>query len=245
MSKPTKISVPGGGLLAITEPDISGTGGVPIPFVQVDASNLGVFGGLTRLPGDNTGPVGSSFIFNNFATNIGFGSSDDNGGVEFEVEGYDIGGNLIYETVTGPDDETVYTAQQFSIIKSITPDNDYTHLTITNGYFWTSSLLRTDYDREYWNATLQVTTTPSSGTMPWEVYGTAWPIPVGVWTPGSLPGWRIIDGSGAPIDPTNIVQAFQQQAFPLTAVWMRVSSLGEGVQTDLYTLEVLQQGVKA
>lgn len=126
------------------------------------AGNLVLNSNQTSSTGTSNGP----YVFNNVVRNVSFSSTNNLGGVNITVNGLgtsvDVSGNptgminqSITETIAGPNNNTVYTANIFSRIDSISIDAAANGLSAGLGNKGITAYIFPDYDRTSWYASVQ------------------------------------------------------------------------------------------
>lgn len=161
-------------------------------------------------------------------------SSPDNiNGVTFTFVGTKLGGVPVVDTVTGVNNDTVETAEQFNTLISVTPDLDATNVSIGTGNGATFEWQIMDPYRSYAQYSFQGVV---GGTISYSVLQTLDKIQN---PPTSITGFVIDDSVMTPFT----ANTFFSFSYPITGMQLIVNSAGTD-ETGTLSFTILQQGVR-
>lgn len=143
-----------------------------VPFANMDNINSLGWGQYSNLSGSITS---SSYFLGKGMFKLYLESDEDLTSSTITIVGKDILGNIISETLAGPDDETVVTtAKQYACVDSVSVSTAYSNLGVSNTNNWTSSLFMPDVERGFFNMGISFASPPDAEdpNASFQLYGT-------------------------------------------------------------------------
>jgi hypothetical protein len=182
MSKPVKILWPLADVVAVCLTQAN-TAGIPLLINGTLATTDTTVATYAQFPG--------------IARTVSITSGGNLAGVQYTIQGTDVFNNPVSETRAGPNATTVYTAQKFNTVTSVTPDTtNATTVRIGTGLTGQTVWYRSDFYRPY-NA-LTVAAFVNAGVVSY-TFDTTLDDPA---DPAGPVLWDVIDGVTTPTIPT-------------------------------------------
>jgi hypothetical protein len=221
-------------LIVVNFPASSATAVAPL-------QTLAAAGNLTLNSPLATTGAGNSFIqFPNIQRAISLTSANNLSAVNFTITGKDINGVVVTETRAGPNNNTVATTAQFSIVTSISASAAAAAVSAGTGTIGTSQWILLDGMRKDFQASLQCVI---SGTVTYNVSKTL-DAPETYAINTATGGTNILNTPTAFAIDASLTGATTNQFFYLTNPVTAVRTDIQTGSTGSLTFTILQQGVK-